>query len=110
MELDEAGPAAGQLAVCRSIHPLHNYEPPASEGEIREAAIQYVRKVGGMREPSAANRDAFEAAVDEVAAATRVLLDGLVVAGPPRNRDLERLKARARWEKRASRSEASKSR
>ena len=93
--------------MCRAIHPLHNFEPPATEEEVREAALQFVRKVGGMHAPSAANRDAFEAAVDDVAAATRRLIGDLVAAGPPRNRDLERAKARARWERRVLRPGAS---
>jgi hypothetical protein len=89
--------------MCRSIRPLNNLEPPASDTEIREAALQYVRKIGGLREPSAANRAVFEAAVEAVEAASRRLLGELVTAAPPRNRELERARARTRWERRMAR-------
>ncbi len=89
--------------MCRSIHQLHNFEPPAGEDEIREAALQYVRKVSGMRSPSAANRAAFDEAVDAVSAATRHLLGGLATVSAPRDRDVERARARIRWEKRQAR-------
>jgi hypothetical protein len=92
--------------VCRSIHPLNNLEPPATEAEIREAALQYVRKVAGTRMPSGANREAFEAAVEAVAATTSALLGGLVTAAPPRAREAERAKSRARWERRVARERA----
>jgi hypothetical protein len=92
--------------MCRSIHPLNNLEPPATETEIREAALQYVRKIGGMRGPSAANRAAFEAAVEAVEAASRRLLGQLVTAAPPRDRESERARARARWERRLTRQAA----
>jgi hypothetical protein len=89
--------------MCRSIHQLHNFEPPATEDEVRAAAIQYVRKVSGMTAPSQANRAAFDRAVEQVVDATRVLLASLVAAGSPRDRETERTRARARWERRALR-------
>lgn len=73
--------------MCRSIQQLRGAEPPATADEVRDAALQYVRKISGYRVPSAANRDAFEAAVDDVAAATRRLLDGLVVTAGSRPAD-----------------------
>jgi hypothetical protein len=82
--------------MCRNIRPLFNFEPPAGEEEIRLAALQYVRKVSGFNAPSQANREAFEAAVDEVAAATRRLLGALQTGAAPRDRELEAAKARAR--------------
>ena len=82
--------------MCRNIHVLHNFEPPATEDEIEAAALQYVRKVSGTTHPSAANAEAFEEAVRAVAAATRALLDGLVTKAPPRDREVEAAKARAR--------------
>ena len=75
---------------------LHNFEPPATEDEIEAAAIQYVRKVSGATRPSAANQDAFDEAVRAVTAATRTLLDSLVTKAPPRDRDVEAAKAKAR--------------
>ena len=86
--------------MCRSIHTLHNFEPPTTAEEIDAAALQYVRKISGMVRPAGANRDAFERAVEEVAAATRVLLDGLVTSSPPHDREIEHERARARWERR----------
>ena len=86
--------------MCRNIHTLHNFEPPATDDEVRGAALQYVRKLSGFTKPSQANQDAFEQAVDEVAAATRRLLEALVTAAPPRDREQEAAKARARAEKR----------
>lgn len=86
--------------MCRSIHTLHNFEPPTTADEIDAAALQYVRKISGMTRPSAANREAFERAVDQVAAATRSLLDGLVAGAPPHSREVEHERARIRWEKR----------
>ncbi len=91
--------------MCRSIHQLHNFEPPAGEDEIREAALQYVRKVSGMRSPSSANKAAFDEAVDAVTAATTQLVGELVAVSPPRDRDVERARARIRWEKRQARME-----
>jgi hypothetical protein len=96
--------------VCRSIRPLGNLEPPASDSEIREAALQYVRKVGGTRKPSAANQASFDAAVEAVAAATAQLVRELVSNAPPRNRDVERARAHARWERRAARDAVARSR
>ena len=82
--------------MCRNIRTLHNFEPPATESEIREAALQYVRKVSGSTRPSQANAAVFERAVDEVAAATTRLLDGLVSSAPPKDREVEAAKRRAR--------------
>ncbi|MFN8216364.1 MAG: DUF2277 domain-containing protein [Solirubrobacterales bacterium] len=86
--------------MCRNIRTLHNFDPPANEQEIEAAALQYVRKVSGSTKPSQANAEAFEEAVAAVAAATRTLLDRLVTAAPPKNREVEAAKARARAEKR----------
>ncbi len=83
--------------MCRNIHTLYNYEPPANEQEIRDAALQYVRKVSGFTKPSQANAEAFERAVDEVHAATSRLLGGLVTAAAPKDREAEAAKRRARW-------------
>jgi hypothetical protein len=82
--------------MCRSIHTLHNFEPRASDEEIRAAALQYVRKVSGFTRPSRANAEAFERAVDDVAAVTARLLGELVTSAPPKNREVEAAKARAR--------------
>ncbi len=82
--------------MCKNIHTLHNYEPPATEEEVRGAALQYVRKISGMHKPSRANEAAFERAVDEVAAASARLLDELITTAPPRDREVEAAKARAR--------------
>ena len=86
--------------MCRNIHTLHNYEPPAPEDEIRGAALQYVRKISGSTKPSKANEIAFERAVDEVRHATHHLLAALVTTAPPRNREVEAAKARERAAKR----------
>jgi hypothetical protein len=86
--------------MCRNIHQLHNFEPPATVDEIQAAALQYVRKVAGATRPSQANQAAFDRAVAAVAAATAELLDELVTAAPPKNRAEEAAKARARAEKR----------
>jgi hypothetical protein len=86
--------------MCRNIRQLHNFEPPASEAEVRDAALQYVRKISGSSKPSRANEAAFERAVDAVAAATTELLGSLVTAAPPKDREVERAKARARSEQR----------
>jgi len=80
--------------MCRNIHTLHNYEPPATKEEMRDAALQYVRKVSGSTKPSKANEAAFDRAVDEVAAATSRLLAALVTSAPPRNRAAEAAKKR----------------
>ena len=82
--------------MCRNIRPLHNFEPAATEAEVRDAALQYVRKISGYHKPSRANEAAFERAVDEIAHATMHLLDELVTTAPPKNRDVEAAKARAR--------------
>ena len=82
--------------MCRNIKTLHNFEPPASEDEVRAAALQYVRKVAGATKPSQANEHAFARAVDEVAAATHRLLDELVTTAAPRDREREAERARAR--------------
>ncbi len=83
--------------MCRNIHTLYNFEPPTTHEEIRAAALQYVRKVSGMQKPSRANQAAFDEAVESVAATTERLLAGLVTSAPPRDRELEaeRRKARA---------------
>ena len=86
--------------MCRSIQPLHNYEPPAGPDEVRAAALQYVRKVSGMIRPARVNEAAFERAVEAVSAATAELLAALVASTPPRDRGLERQRARARFERR----------
>jgi hypothetical protein len=82
--------------MCRNIRPLHNFEPPATEEEVRAAALQYVRKISGYSKPSQANEEAFSRAVDEVADASRRLLAELVTAAPPRDRDEVAARARAR--------------
>jgi len=83
--------------MCRNIRTLHNFQPPATEDEVRAAALQYVRKVSGSTQPSQANGAAFEHAVEVVATATRELLDGLTTAAPPKDREAEAAKARARF-------------
>ena len=82
--------------MCRNIRPLHNFAPPATDGEVYDAALQYVRKLSGSPRPSQANAEAFDRAVDAVAEATRRLLDDLVTTAPPKNREVEAAKARAR--------------
>jgi hypothetical protein len=82
--------------MCRNIHTLFNYEPPATAEEVHDAALQYVRKISGSSKPSKANTEAFEKAVDEVARATTTLLDALVTAAPPKDREVEAAKRRAR--------------
>ena len=89
--------------MCRNIRTLHNFEPPATPEEIQAAALQYVRKISGTRKPSQANVEAFERAIEEVAAATTRLLDSLTSTGDPRNREVEAEKARARWQNRDAR-------
>ncbi|MCW3039138.1 MAG: hypothetical protein JWM31_1043, partial [Solirubrobacterales bacterium] len=96
MNLDSRSAAFYADGMCRNIRQLHNFAPPASEDEVRAAAIQYVRKVSGASKPSKANAAAFARAVDAVAAATAELLDGLVTTAPPKDRDVEAAKARAR--------------
>jgi hypothetical protein len=82
--------------MCRNIRTLYNYEPPATEEEIRAASLQYVRKISGFNKPSQANAEAFEEAVDEVARVSAALLDRLVTSAAPKNREVEAAKARAR--------------
>lgn len=89
--------------MCRNIRPLNNFEPPATSDEITAAALQYVRKVAGTSKPSQANQAAFDAAVAEVAHTTRHLLESLVTTAPPKNREDEAAKRRARAELRYAR-------
>jgi hypothetical protein len=84
--------------MCRNIRPLHNFEPPASQDEVHDAALQYVRKISGSTKPSQANEAAFNRAVEAVAAATRELLGELVTNAPPKDRETEAAKRRARYE------------
>jgi hypothetical protein len=84
--------------MCRNIRTLHNFEPPTTHEEIHAAAEQYVRKVSGMQKPSRANQAAFEQAVAEVTAATERLLEALVTTAPPRDREVEAARRRARAE------------
>jgi hypothetical protein len=86
--------------MCRNIRTLYNFDPPATEEEIRASAIQYVRKVSGFNKPSAANAEVFERAVDAVTDVSTVLLGELTTSAPPKNREAEAAKARARWEQR----------
>jgi hypothetical protein len=86
--------------MCRNIRTLHNFEPPATDDEVHAAALQYVRKISGSTKPSKANEAAFERAVAAVAAASRALLDELITTAPPKDREVEAAKARARAEKR----------
>ncbi len=86
--------------MCRNIRPLFNFEPPASEDEIRASALQFVRKVSGFSKPSQANAEAFRLAVDEVADAAHKLLRSLHSAAPPRDRETEAIKARERARRR----------
>ena len=89
--------------MCRNIRPLNNFAPPATTDEVRAAALQYVRKVSGMTKPSQANHEAFDAAVEEVAQVTARLLDRLVTTAPPKDREVEAAKARARTAERYGR-------
>ncbi len=82
--------------MCRNIRTLHNFNPPASDEEVRAAAVQYVRKISGSTKPSKANEAAFDRAVEAVTAASTELLDELVTSAPPKDRDVEAAKARAR--------------
>jgi hypothetical protein len=86
--------------MCRNIRPLYNFEPPATEDEVRAASLQYVRKISGFTKPSRANEEAFDEAVEAVAAASRHLLGQLVTQAPPKDRDEEAAKARARAQQR----------
>lgn len=89
--------------MCRNIKPLFNFDPPATEEEIRAAALQFVRKVSGFNAPSQANEEAFFAAVDAITAASSTLLNQLATKAPPRNREEEEARARARSAQRFSR-------
>jgi hypothetical protein len=82
--------------MCRNIRTLHNFEPPATEDEVRAAALQYVRKISGYNKPSRANAEAFDEAIEEIAAVSTKLLDRLVTAAPPKDREVEAAKAKAR--------------
>jgi hypothetical protein len=86
--------------MCRNIRTLHNFEPAATSEEVHDAALQYVRKISGSSKPSQANAEAFDRAVAEVTAATQRLLDSLVTNAPPKDREVEAAKRRARAEKR----------
>jgi len=88
--------------MCRNIRTLHNFAPPATEEEVSDAALQYVRKISGSNKPSRANEEAFNRAVEAVTDATRQLLAELVTAAPPKDRDAEAAKRRARYEARAA--------
>ncbi|MBB5632423.1 hypothetical protein BKA04_000646 [Cryobacterium mesophilum] len=92
--------------MCRSIHTLHNFEPAANDSEIDAAALQYVRKISGTTRPSRANAEAFERAVQEVAHATRHLLEDLVATSPPRDREIEAARAKERSAKRFASAQA----
>jgi hypothetical protein len=82
--------------MCRNIRTLHNFEPPAQGSEVHDAALQYVRKISGTTKPSQANAEVFERAVKEIAHATQHLLDGLVSSAPPKDREVEAAKRKAR--------------
>jgi hypothetical protein len=86
--------------MCRNIRTLYNFDTPASEEEVRASALQYVRKISGFTKPSRANEEAFSRAVDTVAAASRELLEALSTTAPPKNREVEQAKARARAQQR----------
>ena len=86
--------------MCRNIRTLHNFDPPATGDEVHASALQYVRKVSGSTKPSQANAEAFEQAVEEIADVTERLLDRLVTTAPPKDREVEAAKAKARSEKR----------
>lgn len=89
--------------MCRNIRCLHNFEPATTDDEVREAALQFVRKVTGSTRPSRANAAAFDQAIDEIAGSTRRMLDQLVTTAPPKSREVEAVKGRARHEKRMER-------
>jgi hypothetical protein len=88
--------------MCRNIRPLHNFAPPASAEEVHDAALQYVRKISGSTKPSRANEAAFNRAVEAVSAATAQLLEDLVTNAPPKDREVEAAKRRARYEARVA--------
>ena len=89
--------------MCRNIKPLFNFDPPVTDGEIRAAAVQFVRKVSGFQRPSKANAAAFDAAIERVAAISRSLVDSLETTAPPRNREVEAARARERSARRFAR-------
>ncbi len=89
--------------MCRNIRPLFNFDPPATDEEVRNAAIQFVRKISGFTRPSQANEAAFDRAVDEISASARRLVDALKTSAPARDRDIEAAKARARAAERYAR-------
>lgn len=86
--------------MCRNIRPLYHFDPPVTDEEIRAASLQFIRKVSGFSRPSAANREPFDHAVDEVLLTVRRLLDSLITAAPPRSREVEAARARARGARR----------
>ncbi len=88
--------------MCRNIRTLHNFSPPATEDEVRAAALQYVRKISGTTRPSRANAEAFDRAVEAVTAASERLLEELIASAPPKNREVEAAKARARAARRVA--------
>ncbi len=91
------GPGVARMeAMCRNIRQLHHFEPPATTEEVRAAALQYVRKIGGAARPSSANEAAYAVAVDQIATATQHLLDALTSRGTPKDREVEAVKAKAR--------------
>jgi hypothetical protein len=89
--------------MCRNIRPLFNFDPPVTDEEIRAASLQFVRKISGFTRPSKANEDAFNHAIDDVAATARRLVDSLTTSAPPRDREVEAAKARARAAERYAR-------
>jgi len=93
-------PVATLCDMCRNIRTLHNFEPPATDDEVRDAALQYVRKISGFTKPSQANVEAFEHAVDEITAVSARLLGELVTSAPPKDREVEAARRRARSEQR----------
>ena len=98
--VSEAPASDYDAGMCRNIHTLYNFEPPATEDEVRASALQYVRKVSGFTKPSQANEEAFSRAVDEVTDASQRLLDALVTNAAPKDREVERERAKARAAKR----------
>ena len=90
------------VPMCRNIRTLHNFEPPAGDDEVHAAALQYVRKISGTTKPSKANAEAFDRAVDAVTEATARLLDELVTAAPPKDREVEAAKRQARYKRRVA--------
>ncbi len=92
--------------MCRNIRTLYNFDPPATEEEVRSAVLQFVRKISGFHTPSAANREEFDHAVDQIMAVAARLLGSLVTTAPPRNREVEAARARARAVRRFGRAQA----